>query len=214
MLATFVSLLCSLFTISSLLVYSVDGSGIDLLAYDLKQFERRQDDEHSSSTTVDLKEMVLTPVVYVAATTSTTSLLATITSIYTTTSWSITVTTTVTNAVSSGNPSASDCATLAEELNGEPYTAPMGHQYELQCLAFYYSDDSNIVATHYNVASYRACANLCDGNNACNLFFLARAAAGDQAQECFLLSSDIYGMESNSILADAGRKVGYVSQDT
>lgn len=214
MLALFVSLLCSFFTISSFFVYGVHGSETGLLAHNPQQFERRQDDEYLSSTTVNLGEMMLTPVVYVAATTSTTSSLVTISSICTTTSWSTTVTTTVTNAVSSGNPSASDCATLAEELNGEPYTAPMGHQYEVQCLAFYYSDSSNTVASYYNVASYCACANLCDGNSACNLFFLARAAAGDQAQECFLLSSDIYGMESNSILADAGRKVGYVSQDT
>lgn len=88
----------------------------------------------------------------------------------------------------------------------------MGDQYNLQCRSFYYTDDDNTLATYYDVASFRACADLCDQQDGCNLFFLGTAAAGDQAGECFLLSDDRYGQATDSDIADAGVKVGYVSQ--
>lgn len=107
---------------------------------------------------------------------------------------------------------ATDCATLNQELNGEPYAAPLGHEYNIQCNSFYYTDDDNTISTSYGIESFRACADLCDEEPECNLFFWGTEAAGDQSQECFLLSSDIYGMASDTPIADSGVRVGYVSE--
>lgn len=44
------------------------------------------------------------------------------------------------------------------------------------------------------------------------MFFLGTEAAGDQAGECFLLTSDEYGMATGTSIADSGIRVGFVSQ--